>query len=250
MIFLYTEKQRAFQTVINNYFRRIKTMKKAISLALAVCLIVLVFCLGTGAASAEWDTTVAPEITEEVQALFGKALDGLVGVNYTPIAVLGRQENDLCILCKATVVYPGAKPYYALVDISSVDGSAELLNIRVLSIEETDEPEIDYGTSEIYSFEDMDEAVELILNEFSTWSGCEMHSIRYISDECCSAENLAWMNSLRDEKNFTQSIAFESDFHSPVEAYGAWEADTEYTNWQWWLAREEGGSWELITWGY
>ena len=225
-------------------------MKKAISLGLVLCLIVLMFCLGTGSASAEWDTDVAPEITEEVQALFDKALDGLVGVNYTPIAVLGQQENALCILCKAKVVYPGAKPYYALVDIGNADGKTELMNIRVLSIDETAGFEIDYGSSEIYSAEDMDAAVDLIMNEFNTWAGCEMHSIRYFSDECCSAENLAWMNSLRDGKNFTQSIAFESDFHSPVEAYGAWEADYEYMNWQWWLAREEGGSWELITWGY
>ena len=134
-------------------------MKKAISLGLAICLVVLMFCLGTGTASAEWDTDVAPEITEEVQALFDQALDGLVGVNYTPIAVLGRQEDALCILCKATVVYPGAKPYYALVDISTAADKAGLLNIRVLSIDEAPEVEIDYGTSEIYTREDMDEAI-------------------------------------------------------------------------------------------
>ena len=40
-------------------------MKKTISLALAVCLLVLTFCLTSGAASAVWDTNVEPEITEE-----------------------------------------------------------------------------------------------------------------------------------------------------------------------------------------
>ena len=229
-------------------------MKKTISLGMAICLIVLVFCLGTGTASAEWDTDVAPEITEEVQALFDQALDGLVGVNYTPIAVLGRQQDALCILCKATVVYPGAKPYYALVDISTAADKAGLLNIRVLSIDEAPEVEIDYGTSEIYTREDMDEAIALILAEFDTWDGCEMHSIRYFSDECTSGESIAWMNDLADGRNlgktFTQCIGFRSDFHSPLEQYGAWEADQEYTNWEWWLAREDGGSWELITWGY
>lgn len=227
-------------------------MKKAISRGLALCLLVLVFC--SSAASAEWDTDVAPEITEEVQALFDKALDGLVGVNYTPIAVLGRQEDALCILCKATVVYPGAKPYYALVDISTVADETALLNIRVLSIEEAPEVEIDYGTSELYTQEDMDEAIALILAEFNTWAGCEMHSIRYFSDECNSSENIAWMNSLSEGrelgKTFTQCIAFISNFHSPVEGGGAWEADAEYTDWQWYLAREDGGSWELMTWGY
>ena len=30
---------------------------------------------------------------------------------------------------------------------------------------------------------------------------------------------------------------------------GAWEANEEYT-WSWWLARSEGGEWNLMTWGY
>ena len=229
-------------------------MKKTISLALAVCLLVLTFCLTSVAASAEWDTNVEPEITEEVQALFEKALDGLLGVKYTPIAVLGRQENALCILSRAAVVYPDAKPYYALVDISTADGNAELLKIRALSIDEKPEVEIDYGSSELYTTEEMDEAIALILEEFNTWEGCEMHSIRYFSDECSSGEFVAWMNELAEAREpgttFTQCIAFRSDFHSPVEAYGSWEADQEYTNWEWWLAREDGGSWQLMTWGY
>ena len=229
-------------------------MKKTISLALAVCLLVLTFCLTSGAASAVWDTNVEPEITEEVQALFEKALDGLLGVKYTPIAVLGRQENALCILGRAAVVYPDAKPYYALVDISTADGNAELLKIRALSIDEKPEVEIDYGSSELYTTEEMDEAIALILEEFNTWEGCEMHSIRYFSDECNSGEFVAWMNELAEAREpgttFTQCIAFRSDFHSPAEAYGSWEADQEYTNWEWWLAREDGGSWQLMTWGY
>ena len=229
-------------------------MKKTISLALAVCLLVLTFCLTSGAASAVWDTNVEPEITEEVQALFEKALDGLLGVKYTPIAVLGRQENALCILGRAAVVYPDAKPYYALVDISTADGNAELLKIRALSIDEKPEVEIDYGSSELYTTEEMDEAIALILEEFNTWEGCEMHSIRYFSDECNSGEFVAWMNELAEAREpgttFTQCIAFRSDFHSPVEAYGSWEADQEYTNWEGWLARDDGGSWQLMTWGY
>ena len=117
------------------------------SICLAFCLFALALCTSTSTVSAEWDTDVAPEITEEVQALFDKALDGLVGVNYTPIAVLGQQEDALCILCKATVVYPGAKPYYALIDINTADGKTELLNIRVFSIDEAAYAEADYGAS-------------------------------------------------------------------------------------------------------
>lgn len=113
------------------------------------------------------------------------------------------------------------------------------------------EVDIVYGKSDIYSKADMDAAIALIQNEFSTWEGCELHEIRYISDECSSEENIEWMNDLGDgNTEFTQCIEFESDFHSPKNGGGAWEADTEYRNWQWWLARTDDGEWNLMTWGF
>ena len=42
---------------------------------------------------------------------------------------------------------------------------------------------IDYGTSSIYTKAEMDAAIELIKKEFSTWDGCELHSISYSADE-------------------------------------------------------------------
>ena len=102
----------------------------------------------------------------------------------------------------------------------------------------------------------MDEAIRLIRQEFDTWTGCELHSIRYISDKSCNEENLAWMNELAEargmDQTFTQCIFFESSFHSPKKEKdaGAWNPDEEYTGWQWCLARTEGGPWKLMTWGY
>ena len=116
------------------------------------------------------------------------------------------------------------------------------------------EVRIDYGTSSIYTQKDMNAAIELIKKEFDTWNGCELHSISYSSDDECSESNIAWMNELEaanDEKKiFTQCIMFKSDFHSPKTGGGAWNADDEYTDWQWWLARTDGGQWKLMTWGY
>ena len=109
---------------------------------------------------------------------------------------------------------------------------------------------IDYGSSELYTQADMDAAIALIEDEFSGWEGCELHRISYAGDECNSEENISWMNDLADGQDFTQCIEFVSDFHSPVEGGGAWEADAEYTDWQWWLARAEGGDWQLLSWGY
>ena len=114
----------------------------------------------------------------------------------------------------------------------------------------TPEVSIDYGSSEIYSKEDMDEAVSVIREEFDTWEGCELHSIAYAGDECVTEENISWMNELHEGANFDQCIEFLSNFHSPKKSQGAWQEDTEYENWGWWLARSEGGDWQLLTWGY
>lgn len=119
----------------------------------------------------------------------------------------------------------------------------------------TADVKIDYGSSSVYSQEDMDAAISKIEKEFSTWNGCELHSITYSSDdECNNSENIAWMNELEEandaKETFTQCIMFTSSFHSPVKGGGAWEADEEYTDWQWWLGRADGGEWKLMTWGY
>ena len=216
-------------------------MKRMI--ALVLCALML---LGGSTAAAEWDCSVPTEITEEVQELLDRALSGLLGVSYSPVAVLGRQDDCLCILCKATAVYPGAEPYNALVYIREDGGLQNIYELWVGAHSGL----TDYGSSTLYSREEMDEAISLIRQEFDSWEGCVMHGIRYAGDACNSKENIEWMNRLGETEKFTQCIEFTCDFHSPKEAVGAWNPDEEYTDWQWWLARGEGGSWELLTWGY
>lgn len=118
---------------------------------------------------------------------------------------------------------------------------------------DTSKVEIDYGASSVYSKEEIDSAIEIIKKQFASFEGCELHSLSYMSDEeCNNADNIEWMNDLRTDDNkeaFTQCIAFESSFRSPKKGGGAWEANEEYT-WSWWLARSEGGEWNLMTWGY
>lgn len=109
---------------------------------------------------------------------------------------------------------------------------------------------IDYGYSQTYTKEDMNEAIKLIKREFSKWNGCELHNIAYSSDERNNEDTISWMNELGKDKEFTECIMFTSNFHSPKNGGGGWNADEEYTNYQWWLARKENGKWELLTWGY
>ncbi len=105
------------------------------------------------------------------------------------------------------------------------------------------------GLSAIFSKEDIAGAAAKIHEEFDTW-GCKLHSLEYVGDQCCSEDNLAWMNMLGDGEPFSQCIEFISDFDSPKDGGGAWEPGYRYTDWQWWLARIDGGDWQLITWGY
>ena len=112
--------------------------------------------------------------------------------------------------------------------------------------------ETSYGASAVYDEADMESAVSQITAEFNTW-GCTLLDIRYAGDECCSEENLNWLRSLDSEKNYTQCIEFLMDFHSPTEENlggTAWNPDSDYTDYQWWLARPEGGEWEVMSWGY
>ena len=110
--------------------------------------------------------------------------------------------------------------------------------------------EYEFDGSAIFTARELDRAAALVAEEFAGWEGCEMHSLRYAGDEACTEENLAWLNSLVEGQEFTQCAEFLSDFHSPVEGGGAWEADKEYSDWQWWLGETADGEWALVSWGY
>lgn len=107
---------------------------------------------------------------------------------------------------------------------------------------------IDYGTSQMYSQEDMDTAIELIKEEFSLWDGCKLYSISYTDDGLCERE-LDYCNSLANEGVvYDECIVFRTSFRSPIFGGGAWNANYKY-DWSWYLARTQNGNWELIMWG-
>ena len=115
---------------------------------------------------------------------------------------------------------------------------------------------VDYGASELYTTEEMDSAIALINDQIGQWEGVELKSLRYAGDEAMTEENVAWLNELEgadSENPFTQVIEFVSDFHVGADidqTVLTLEPDTDYTDYQWWLARTDGGDWQLLTWGY
>ncbi len=85
--------------------------------------------------------------------------------------------------------------------------------------------------------------------QYYCFPGCELHSLRYAGDECNSEDNIKWLNELDPGKDYVQVAEFLTDFHTAAEDSGALEPDTEYTDYQWWLARTEDGGWQLLSWG-
>ena len=110
---------------------------------------------------------------------------------------------------------------------------------------------IDYGTSDIYTEEELKDAVIQIKCKFAFWGDVDLKSIKYAGDEAVTDKNLAWMNELAPDANYIQVAEFLMDFHTPEDVgEQTFNADFDYTDYQWWLARTDGGGWEIVTFGY
>ncbi|MBR3505258.1 MAG: hypothetical protein IKO07_13595 [Clostridia bacterium] len=120
-----------------------------------ICLIcALVLTLTTAAFAAEilvggWSVADSEEIAlpEDAADAFEKALEGLAGCTYKPVALLGTQVvagTNYCILCELTPVVPNPVSYYALVYIyADLQGNAQITNVAELDIAELATPPIE-----------------------------------------------------------------------------------------------------------
>ncbi len=77
-------------------------------------------------------------IDETSREAFDKAMEGFVGVSYTPVAQLATQlvaGTNVCLLCEAQGVYPDTQPSYALVYLyRDLQGGARIQSIVPLSL--------------------------------------------------------------------------------------------------------------------
>ena len=117
-------------------------MRKFRILLLAAAMLFTLAACGQKKAEPEkvggWTLNDSFAISAEAQQAFDKAMDGLVGVNYQPIGLLGTQlvsGTNYSFLCEAAVVYPNAQPYYAVVTVyADLQGKAEVRNIVALDL--------------------------------------------------------------------------------------------------------------------
>lgn len=103
-------------------------------------------------------------------------------------------------------------------------------------------------TSEIYSDEDLQAAVDKIVNYFDV--KVEMQEITYQWDEE-SANQLDYCKELNPEVD--ECVFFKTNFYIPQQdavMAGAFEPDTTLTDYEWYLGRTAGGEWNVLTAGY
>ena len=109
-------------------------MRKLIGILMALMMVFGLACASAeGMLSGGWQAAEDPAFTEELQAIFDKGLEGLVGVNYVPVAYLGSQVvagTNHAFLCQATVVYPDAVPTWKIVFLyEDLQGNVSIMNI-------------------------------------------------------------------------------------------------------------------------
>ncbi len=147
----------------------------------------------------------------------------------------------------------GYEPWH-LRYIDDVDKAREITE-KGITLEEylgavkSSDVNVDYGSSDIFTEEELKEAAVQVKCKFATFEGCELHSLRYAGDESNSEENLARMKEFDDTADYVEVIEFLTDFHTPEDGSQVFDADSEMTDYQWWLAREKDGGWQLISWG-
>lgn len=144
---------------------------------------------------------------------------------------------------------------YFFVSVTGRNDPDEVFSRFALDFEDTNQISgpID---SDLYTEDDINAAIETTLIEFLTWKGCELNSLHYAGDESVTEENLKWINEISGSnvEKYDEVIELLMDFHTSTEEEDlegtAWEPDKEYTQYQWWLGRADGGEWEIVTNGY
>ena len=152
----------------------------------------------------------------------------------------------LCMCIAATVVLAGCGSSSSS---SSNEETTAVTTAATVDSAKTDS--IDYGTSKLYTEDELKDAVIQIKCKFAFWGDVDLKSIRYAGDEKATDEMLKKMNEINPDGKYTQVAEFLMDFHTPTEVGElTLTADRDYTDYQWWLARTADGGWEIVTFGY
>lgn len=102
-----------------------------------------------------WTIKEAADITlpGDADAAFKKALNGLTGVNYKPIALLGTQVvagRNYAVLCEATTVTPNpVSSLKVLIIYEALDGSVQITHVSDFNIGDYNNGTVDSAVSAV-----------------------------------------------------------------------------------------------------
>ena len=132
----------------------------------------------------------------------------------------------------------------AAVVIASAVVLAAVINVIVMLLPAS----VNYGTSRIYTHDDMEKALEAVSNDFAHMEGCKLFALNYAGDER-SLQELEYVNEkLNDSDPYTECIVFDSVFHPPIFSSGIWDHHMYY--WSWILVRTNDSEWKVVSKGY
>lgn len=111
--------------------------------------------------------------------------------------------------------------------------------------------------SDIYSADEINDAISLIIKEFSgSWSVCTLKEITYAGDKTTARMADEYLGSNYEDfaeswGEFDDVIILTSSFEVDASGGdGSLNPNSTYTNWQWILVRNDGGSWRHVDHGY
>lgn len=103
------------------------------------------------------------------------------------------------------------------------------------------------GESQYYTEKEIEEAMEVSMGHFRReFDGCTMTKIEY-NEAQTHAAAMEWAQIYGDDEGIVLYSSFVVDASG---GDGSFSPNSTYSNWQWVLTRNKGGSWVLRTWGY
>ena len=103
-----------------------------------------------------------------------------------------------------------------------------------------------FNDSNMYSQNEIDDAIKVIVDEFQGWKGCTLTSIYYGGDELSKAHQ-EWA----DRNDADEVIVLLSSFDVDESGGdGSLNPNSTYDDWMWILVRKNGGQWMHIDHGY
>ena len=103
--------------------------------------------------------------------------------------------------------------------------------------------------SALYTQQDIDDAVAVILEDFKAFTDCTLTRIAYAGDEITQKETEWHREGYESWGDFDELIILFSDFTVDSDRNDSMMKGS-YTDWNWILVRQDGGSWRHVDHGY